>query len=45
MGYISLLGDIDDVRTYGYKAARVAALIYTHFRKEFGEYRKPSARN
>jgi hypothetical protein len=25
----------DDVRTYGYKAERAAALIYAHFRKEF----------
>ncbi len=31
-----LLADLDDVRTYGYKAERAAALIYAHFRKEFG---------
>ncbi|HAO79604.1 MAG TPA: hypothetical protein DCQ92_11635 [Verrucomicrobia subdivision 3 bacterium] len=31
-----LLGDLDDVRTYGYKAERAAALIYAHFKKEFG---------
>jgi DNA invertase Pin-like site-specific DNA recombinase len=31
-----LLGDLDDVRTYGYKASRAAALIYAHFKKEFG---------
>lgn len=31
-----LLGDVDDVRTYGYKASRVAALIFAHFKKEFG---------
>jgi hypothetical protein len=30
------LGDLDDVRTYGYKASRAAALIYAHFKKEFG---------
>jgi hypothetical protein len=29
------LGDLDDVRTYGYKASRAAALIYAHFKKEF----------
>jgi hypothetical protein len=26
----------DDVRTYGCKVESVAALIYTHLRKEFG---------
>jgi hypothetical protein len=31
-----LLGDLDDVRAYGYKAERAAALIYAHFKKEFG---------
>jgi len=31
----NLLGGLDDVRTYGYKAERAAALIYAHFRKEF----------
>jgi hypothetical protein len=31
----SWLGDSDDVRTYGYKAERAAALIYAHFKKEF----------
>ena len=31
-----LLGDLEDVRTYGYKASRAAALIYAHFKKEFG---------
>jgi hypothetical protein len=36
MGYGSVLGDLDDVRTYGYKASRAAALIYAHFKKEFG---------
>ena len=30
-----LLGDLDDVRTYGYKALRAASLIYAHFKKEF----------
>ena len=31
-----VLGDLDDVRAYGYKAERAAALIYAHFKKEFG---------
>jgi hypothetical protein len=31
-----LLGGLDDVRAYGYKAERAAALIYAHFKKEFG---------
>ena len=31
-----LLGDLDDVRTYGYRASRAAALIYAHFKKLFG---------
>jgi hypothetical protein len=30
-----LRGEEDDVRTYGYKAERAAALIYAHFKKEF----------
>ena len=30
-----LRGKRDDVRTYGYKAERAAALIYAHFKKEF----------
>jgi hypothetical protein len=29
-------GGEDDVRAYGYKAERAAALIYAHFKKEFG---------
>jgi hypothetical protein len=29
-------GERDDVRTYGYKAERAAALVYAHFKKEFG---------
>ena len=29
-------GQRDDVRTYGYKAERAAALIYAHFKREFG---------
>jgi len=33
---LSVLGDLEDVRTYGYKAQRAAALIYAHFKKEFG---------
>ena len=31
-----LLGDLDDVRTNLQKAHRAAALIYAHFKKEFG---------
>jgi len=31
------LGDLDDVRTYHRKMQRIAALVYTHFRREFGE--------
>jgi DNA invertase Pin-like site-specific DNA recombinase len=31
-----LLGDLDDVRTKLQKAQRAAALIYAHFKKEFG---------
>jgi len=30
------MGGLDDVRTYGYKAELAAALIYAHFKKEFG---------
>jgi hypothetical protein len=33
---VSLLGDLDDVRAYLQKAHRAAALIYAHFKKEFG---------
>jgi hypothetical protein len=38
----STLGGLDDVRTYGYKAERAAALIYAHFKKEFGFPADPS---
>ena len=31
------LGDLADVRTYHRKMQRVAALVYTHFRRAFGE--------
>ncbi len=31
-----LRGDRDDVRTYGVQAERAAALIYAHFKSEFG---------
>jgi DNA invertase Pin-like site-specific DNA recombinase len=31
-----LLGDLDDIRTSMRKAERAAALIYAHFKKEFG---------
>jgi hypothetical protein len=31
-----LRGQRDDVRTYMRKAKRAAALIYAHFKKEFG---------
>jgi hypothetical protein len=30
------LADLDDVRTYGFKAKRMVALIYAHFGKELG---------
>jgi hypothetical protein len=33
---LGFLGDLDEVQTYNYKAERAAALIYAHFRKEFG---------
>jgi hypothetical protein len=33
---LSELGDLGEVRTYGHKAERAAALIYAHFKKEFG---------
>lgn len=32
----NVLGGLDDVRAYGHKAERAAALIYAHFKKEFG---------
>jgi site-specific DNA recombinase len=32
----NVLGDLHDVRAYGYRAERAAALIYAHFKKEFG---------
>jgi hypothetical protein len=31
-----VLGDLDDFRTCLHKAQRAAALIYAHFKKEFG---------
>jgi hypothetical protein len=31
-----MVGDLDDVRTNLRKAQRAAALIYAHFKKEFG---------
>ena len=37
----NVLGDLDDVRTYGYKAERAAALIYAHFKKEVGFHNEP----
>jgi hypothetical protein len=33
---IKTLGDLDDIRTNLQKAQRAAALIYAHFKKEFG---------
>lgn len=30
------LAHLHDTRSYGYKAERAAALIYAHFKKEFG---------
>jgi hypothetical protein len=41
---LRLLGDLEDVRTYGYKASRAAALIYAHFKKAFGAPLKPHER-
>jgi DNA invertase Pin-like site-specific DNA recombinase len=35
-----LLGDVDDVRTWTRKMERAAALIYAHFKKEFGTLTK-----
>ncbi len=35
-GRAGALGDLEDVRAYGYKAERAAALIYAHSKKEFG---------
>jgi hypothetical protein len=35
-----LLGGMDDVRTKLQKAQRAAALIYAHFKKEFGKSAK-----
>jgi hypothetical protein len=35
-----VLADLEDVRTYGYKAERAAALIYAHFQKLFGAHIK-----
>jgi len=32
-----LLGDLDDIRTSMRKAERAAALIYAHFKNEFGK--------
>ena len=31
-----VLGDLGEVRTYEHKAERAVALIYAHFKKEFG---------
>ena len=31
----SRVSDFEEVRTYGHKAERAAALIYAHFKKEF----------
>ena len=36
------MGGLDDVRAYGHKAERVAALIYAHFKKEFGSSGNPA---
>lgn len=32
----NVLGDLDEVRAFGMKAERAAALIYAHFKNEFG---------
>lgn len=39
------LGGLDDVRTYGHKAERAAALIYAHFKKEFGGSNQQNGRS
>lgn len=36
---------VDDVRTYGHKAERAAALIYAHFKKEFGDRSRTNFEN
>ena len=36
LAILVMRGDWDDVRAYRYKAERAAALIYAHFRNEFG---------
>jgi hypothetical protein len=38
--FFFVLGDLDDVRTSMKKAERAAALIYTHFKNEFGSFGK-----
>jgi DNA invertase Pin-like site-specific DNA recombinase len=37
---IEILGGLDDVRTEMRKAERAAALIYAHFKREFGDFSK-----
>jgi hypothetical protein len=39
-GLYQSAGDADDVRTWTRKMERAAALIYTHFKKEFGTLTK-----
>jgi hypothetical protein len=39
-GLYQSAGDVDDVRTWTRKMERAAALIYTHFKKEFGTLTK-----
>jgi hypothetical protein len=40
-----MCGCRDDVRTWMRKAQRAAALIYAHFKKEFGEPTRGASRN
>jgi hypothetical protein len=40
LDYTSNLGDLDDVRAYGYKAERAAALVYAHFKNKFESPKK-----
>ncbi len=44
-GLYQSAGDLGDVRAYGYKAERAAALIYAHFKKEFMDPFKSVGRN
>jgi hypothetical protein len=39
-----VLADVDEARTWTRKMERAAALIYTHFKKEFGAPQKRNER-